>query len=77
MPSPPHLNRYQRDSFYVPGAAEGYVDYPSMDFEAYHRGEEGSAYKQEFEGMVSGQYALVDQSQVGTSLQAMKLASKL
>lgn len=78
---PPQLNRYERDSFYT-HTGEGYIDYPSLEYEEAHNATNGlpNSTKPEFEGMVSGKYALVDQAHVGTSSKATeekKLQSKL
>ena len=58
--SAPPLNRYNRDTFYTQGA-EGYIDYPSMDFD-------GTVRNPKQEGMVLGNYPLVEPADVGTSL---------
>ncbi|KAL9184996.1 hypothetical protein ACHAXT_002773 [Thalassiosira profunda] len=78
--SPPRLNRYERDTFYSKGA-EGYVDYPSLDFESFcQRGSPEGEDKPEYQGMdSSGKYPLLEQKAVGTSLKATesKLRSKI
>lgn len=65
-PPPPMLNRYDRDTFYTQ-QAEGYTDYPSLEFEQQ---EGASSSKPKWEGMVAGKYPLVDPAHVGTSLKA-------
>jgi 2,4-dienoyl-CoA reductase-like NADH-dependent reductase (Old Yellow Enzyme family) len=60
----PPLNRYDRDTFYSQGA-QGYIDYPSMDFD-------GNVQNPKQEGMILGKYALVKQEDVGTSLKSAK-----
>lgn len=71
---PPPLNRYERGTFYSHGP-DGYIDYPSLKYEKAISPSSGDTTSKlennpEFEGMVSGKYELVDQSQVGTSLEA-------
>ena len=75
-PAPPPLNRYERDTFYTQGA-EGYIDYPSLEFEqAQKTGAKNPCAKHD--GMVLGKYALVDPAHVGTSLKKTdEMRSKL
>jgi N-ethylmaleimide reductase len=73
---PPPLNRYERDTFYTQ-QAEGYIDYPSLEFEKYCNEGIGQK-KQDYQGMELGKYALVEQQHVGMSLKATDgLRSKL
>lgn len=76
-PPPPPLNRYNRETFYLAGAASGYIDYPSMEFEGFQRRGAGANYSPDFDGMITGKYSLVEQSQIGTSLQDLPKTSKL
>ena len=64
QPYPPFLNRYERDTFYTHGA-EGYIDYPSLEFETNSDKKLAT-----FEGMELNKYELVDPAHVGTSLKA-------
>jgi N-ethylmaleimide reductase len=72
---PPPLNRYERDTFYTQ-QAEGYIDYPSLAFEAAG---DRSRNKKEYDGMQAGKYTLVEQQDVGTRSKATEqtLQSKL
>mmetsp|Transcript_5109 Transcript_5109/g.7771 ORF Transcript_5109/g.7771 Transcript_5109/m.7771 type:complete len:523 (+) Transcript_5109:2-1570(+) len=75
FPTTISLNRYERDTFYTPGA-EGYIDYPSMAFEQYHENhpQTSDADKTnedlDFEGMVSGKYEKVPPQNIGASLKS-------
>jgi N-ethylmaleimide reductase len=71
---PPTLNRYERGTFYA-NEAEGYIDYPSLEFEEFQKS--GSKEKEDFQGMTLGKYDLVEQQTIGTSLKATGLQSKL
>jgi len=64
---PPKLNRYDRSTFYTQGG-EGYIDYPSMEYDQKIGLERNSTNSTEFDGMVSGKYPLMDPAMVGTSL---------
>jgi N-ethylmaleimide reductase len=66
---PPSLNRYDRNTFYSQGA-EGYIDYPSMEYDQAVALKCSDAGRVEFEGMISGKYELMDAALVGTSLMA-------
>jgi N-ethylmaleimide reductase len=69
----PALNRYERSTFYSRGE-EGYVDYPSLAFEATEAGRSSEAEGGRCAGpMVVGKYAKVPQHAVGTSLARSKL----
>jgi N-ethylmaleimide reductase len=63
-PLPPLLNRYNRDTFYTQ-SAEGYIDYPSLD---YNNGNDNNE-NPDHEGTKLCKYPLIDQSTVGTSLE--------
>lgn len=71
MMKPPKLNRYDRDTFYTHGA-EGYIDYPSMEYDQQGSSVMGTKKERpaECEGMISGKYELLDAALVGSSLKA-------
>mmetsp|Transcript_53777 Transcript_53777/g.114243 ORF Transcript_53777/g.114243 Transcript_53777/m.114243 type:complete len:143 (+) Transcript_53777:921-1349(+) len=71
---PPPLNRYERDTLYTHDA-EGYIDYPSLGFERFCQKigspenitqESGNP---DYQGMVLGKYPLIEQLNIGTSLE--------
>ena len=67
---PPPLNRYERDTFYSQ-EAEGYIDYPSLEFEEFCKlGSPAGSEKPEYRGMELGKYTLLEQDGVGSSLKA-------
>jgi N-ethylmaleimide reductase len=74
-PPAPRWNRYNRDTFYTQGA-EGYIDYPSLEFERFQKQSsssaplpvEGGAANPKYQGMKMEQYELVDPVLIGTSL---------
>jgi len=71
---PPPLNRYERDTFYTQDA-EGYIDYPSLEFDQQTPTDNSN--KLDYEGMVLGKYPLLEQDVVGTSLKETEARSKL
>jgi hypothetical protein len=73
-PAPP-WNRYNQDTFYTQGA-EGYIDYPSLDFERLQKIQHESSSQllvagvanPKYQGMKTEQYELVNPVLIGTSL---------